>query len=385
MRYRGCMTKGGIQRRGSTVTEEAGDVASDLLAKGLLRRYLECPICGCSGRIPMTTPFHSNGYVAAAASRLGISAKSFVDSMLGQKCLSCGALYFDPWLSLSFQKELYEELFPQHNMGWEILWSILKDPTHRPRDTTLFEMIRKKVPTLHSYAEIGCPFTGLIPYLGVREYQYGSKTFFDYPGHYPLKSVIGLHPVVNGLLHFERFGNLAARFFNQLQLLRVFPLKRLIKRCLIRFRRAREIWRHETQSYYISHDSSFLWGKSCKSLGVDCRRALKNIFGVQIVSLEEVQTEKLRFDLVGIFNSLDHFRNPISLLRQVFQFTDYIYLEGHCAEEDWGKQHLYFLEKDVFRMLPSVLPGGEAIADFKGRGSQHWYSILLKKNSDQPI
>ncbi len=361
--------------------EGARNVTADLLAKGLFSRYLECPICGSTDRIHTDTPFQSNGYIAAAARGLGLSEKDLVDSMEGQKCLACGALYFDPWLSGSFQRELYEELSPQHNMGWEIFWSIIKNPLERPRDAVLCEMIREKIPTLNTYAEVGCPFIGLIPYISLREYQYGSRTFMDYPGTYTIKSFIGAHPRVGGVLNLERLGSYLARFFNRLQLLRAFSFKRLIKRSLIRFGQAREIRRHGPDCYYIRHSSNLLWGKNCKSLGVDCPTALKNVFGARIISFEDLQTENVRFDLVGIFNSLDHYKNPIGLLHQLFQFTDYIYLEGHCAGADWGKQHLYFFEKETFTALPRLLPLGEAMGDFEGRPSQHCYSILLRKKN----
>ena len=359
--------------------EEANNLTSDLLQRGLFSRYLECPVCASTKRIHWPTPSQSNSYISAGARRIGVSEKIFLDSMDGHKCLFCGAVYFDPWLSLRLQKELYGEIFPQHNLGWESFWAIVKDPHQRPNDVALHDMITEKIPSLKTYAEIGCPFNGLIPYLRLTEYQYRSKKYLDYPGTYDLKTAVELHPRVGGMINFERLGLSLRDFFNGVQLLRVFPLKRLIKRCLIRFKRAHDIPRRRTDCYYIRHDSSFLWGKNCKSLGVDCSTALKNCFGTQILSLEEVKAEKIRFDLVGIFNSLDHYRDPFELLRQIFEFTDYIYLEGHCAQADWGKQHLYFLQEEVFSALPRLLPFAEEVSDFKGRAPQNWYSLLLRK------
>jgi hypothetical protein len=240
-------------------------------------------------------------------------------------------------------------------------------------------MITEKIPSLKTYAEIGCPFNGLLPYLSLREYHYRSKTFLDYPGAYELKTDVGLHPRVGGMINFERLGFALRNLLTGVQLLRVFPLKRLMKRSLIRFKRAHEIPRRGPDCYYIRHGSSLFWGRNCKSLGVDCSTALKNVFGTQIVSLEEIKAANIRFDLVGIFNSLDHYRNPFGFLRQIFEFTDYIYLEGHCAQADWGKQHLYFLQEEVFSALPGLFSFAEEVFGFKGRARQNWYSILLRK------
>lgn len=355
-------------------------IVADLLEKGLLSRYPECPVCGSIERIPRSLPFNSNGYIAAGARRLAISEGTLCESLQGQECLSCRAVYFDPWLSVHLQKELYESLSPQHNVGWDTFWRIIRNPADFSRDQILYQSMREQIPTLKRYAELGCPFTGLLPYLSVKQYQYKSKEFWDYPGAFSLNSRFGNHPQVKGnRLNFERLGCFIAQSLNRIQLMRVFPLRRLVKRSLIRLGQAREVQHDGINCYYIQHDSSILWGKNCKSLGVDCRTALENVFGVQTVNFQDIQTEKISFEIVAIFNSLDHYKNPIKLLSEIFNFTNYIYIEGQHGRGDWGKQHSYFLEENTTRMLPKLLPVAEPVPDFKGRPREGWYSILLRK------
>ena len=63
--------------------------------------------------------------------------------------------------AFGFQKELYEEIFPQHNLGWTILWSTLKDPSHGPSDATLYEMIKEADSSaLANTPSSGVPLTG---------------------------------------------------------------------------------------------------------------------------------------------------------------------------------------------------------------------------------
>jgi hypothetical protein len=318
--------------------------------------------------------------MAMGAKMVGISERILFDSLEGQKCLSCGALYFDPWLSLRFQRSLYEDLFPQHNLGWYTFWSIIRNPGNLHRDAALHQMLKEKFPTLKTYAELGCPFNGLLPYLSLKEYEYNSKKFWDYPGIYSLNTPIGKYPHVKGnVLNFECMGHFVAQSFNRVQLLRAFPLKRLIERSLLRLKRAQEVQHHGIHRYYIRHEGSTLWGNNCKSLGVDCRKALEEVFGVKVLNFEDISTEKIRFDLVAIFNSLDHYKNPVWILRQIFEFTDFVYLEGHHSQGERGKQHFYFLEEDTLRALPKLLPLTELVPDFKGRAAENWYSVLLRK------
>jgi len=328
-------------------------------------------------------PYRSNGYMAVGAEWLGISEKAFFDSLDAHKCLSCGSLYFDPWLSLGFQKSFYEDLCPQHNLGWYTFWSIVRDPGSLTRDAALVQNIMEKIPGLKTYAELGCPFNGLLPYLSLREYQYSSKRFWDYPGIYPLDGPVGKYPQVKGnVLNFERIGHLIAQPFNRVQLLRAFPLTRLIERGVIRFGRAREVRRHGVRCYFIRYEGSTMWGNRCKSLGVDCRTALEEVFGAEVLHFEDVHAERMRFDLVAIFNALDHYKDPLKLLREIFQFTDHIYLEGHHGEAEQGKQHFYFLEEETLRALPKLLPWAEVVPDFQGRASENWYSLLLRKKTE---
>jgi hypothetical protein len=359
------------------------EIASDLLERGLLSRYPECVVCGSPERTPYPLSFQSDRYVRAAARSVGVAEKTFFDSLEGQKCKSCGALYFDPWLSARFQKELYENLYPQHNVGWDTFWSTVRNPEGVSLDADGYEMIREKIPSLRTYAELGCPFAGFLPYLSLKEYRFRSKKFWDYPGTYAVDTPIGKHPRIKGnRINLERVGRSIAQSFNRSQLMRVFTLKRLIKRSLIRLKMVHESRSHGVNCYYIRHDSTILWGKNCKSLGIDCRTAAEKVFGIQILDFEDIQTEKIRFDLVGIFNSLDHFKNPLRLLRRLFEFTDYVYIEGQHSQAGPGKQHLYFLEEETVRTLPELLHVAEAAKDFRKGVPEHWYSILLRKRNE---
>jgi PAS domain S-box-containing protein len=360
--------------------------AHSLLEQKLLTRYQECPVCGQSEASRLSMSFQADRYVGSVARSLEISEEVLSDCLDGRMCSSCGATYFDPWFSVGLQRQLFDKLYPQHNVGWDLFWSIIKDPSSVSARADLYQSFREIIPNLKTYGELGCPFTGLLPYLSVKEYTFKSKRFCDYPGVYIFDSSIGLHPSVGRFrLVCDRLSNAFVRSLNRFHLLRILSLKRLIMRGLVRLAMAAPIDRETIQCYFIRCDSSIFWGKNCKSLTVDCETALQNVFGADIIGLEDIPVEKHHFDLIGIYNSIDHYKNPIQLLRRLFEFTDHIYLEGHHREASNGKQHFYFLEPSTIQQLPKLLKMAEVVPHFKSRAAEHHYSLLLRKKSQVPF
>ena len=355
-------------------------VARELLDRGMLERTAECPLCGSYERVAEPSAFQSNRYIAAFARKAGVPEAAFFAALEPQRCLSCGALYFDPWLSLAGQKALYERVYPQHNLGWYTFWSVLAKPGERPREAAVYAALRRHVPGLRTYAELGCPFLGLLPYLALRRYEHGSARFWDYPGAWPGRPAAGTYPQVRGhRIDFERLGRFVAGCLDRLQLLCALPPRRLRERRLVR--RAREIETRAVACYYLRQPSTTLWGAGCRSLGADCRTALEGVFRVTSLDFEDAEAARLRFDVVGICNALDHFKNPRALLRRVFDFTDHVYLEGHHSRGDLGKQHLFYVEEETLPALAKLLPFAEPVPGFAAPAGEHWYSVLLRRKT----
>jgi PAS domain S-box-containing protein len=357
-----------------------------LLDEKLLTSYRECPVCGGSKRSRLSMNFVADRYVGSVARFLEIPEQVLFDCLEAQMCSSCGATYFDPWFSVGLQRKLFEKLYPQHYAGWALFWSIIKNPSSVSERADLYQSFRHIIPNLKTYGEVGCPFTGLFPYLSVKEYIFKSKRFLDYPGAYTFDNSIGLHPRLGRFRQVcDRLSKGFVRSLNRFHLLRILALKRLIMRALVRWGVAQPIDREKIESYFIKCDSSISWGKNCKSLNVDCETVLQNVFGADVIGLEDIPLEKRRFDLIGIYNSLDHYKNPIHLLGRLFEFTDHIYLEGHHREGSNGKQHFYFLEPRTIRQLPKLLKMAEVVPEFKNRAAENHYSVLLRKKSRVPF
>jgi hypothetical protein len=349
-------------------------------AEDLLQRQLVCPVCESAEREVRPIPFRSNRYIAAFARTAGMEERALFDTLTAYTCGKCGGLYFDPWFSLACQRRLYGQIYPQHNLGWYRFWSSVADPAGQTREAAVVAALRAHVGRLETYAELGCPFNGLLPYLGLREYARGGTRFWDHPGSWRGRHAAGMYPHVRGnVLNFERVGLWLAGLLDRVQLARAYPARRLVQRALVRSGRARRVGDHGVRCVYIRHQPTTLWGGACASLGVDCRQALDDVFGIGAVDLEDVATAGLRFDVIAVCNALDHYKQPARLVERLFAFTDHVYLEGHHGEGDFGKQHLFFFEPATIEQFASLVPGAEMVRDFRAPVPPNWYSLLLRR------
>jgi hypothetical protein len=110
-------------------------------------------------------------------------------------------------------------------------------------------------------------------------------------------------------------------------------------------------------------------------LGVQCRRVAEDVLACGAARLDELPPEK-SFDLIGVFNALDHYTRPIELLQELLTISKFVYIEGH-GSADAGKQHPFLLSEQVFSKLR--LPGTTSLPRFNGTEDPEMFSVLLCK------
>ena len=78
----------------------------------------------------------------------------------------------------------------------------------------------------------------------------------------------------------------------------------------------------------------------------------KDVLTRTIDKIEVVQIEKIkqRYDVIGIFNYIDHSQNPLELIEKAKKVTDRILLVTHSPNKS-GPQHRYILDKDTITCL----------------------------------
>jgi hypothetical protein len=338
-----------------------------------------CPMCGSAARQDCEIPYRSNRYVEAGATSLGLEERALFDQMKGWQCSSCGTVYFDPWLSPRFARDLYHRILPHHNLGWYEFYDVVRNPDAVLRRTSLVERLRAALPSLKTYAEVGCPFEGLLPYFAVRPYRAGDEQFLDYPGCVAVdEGDVRRNPDVRGnRINFERIGRACSSALNRLQLLRVFPPARLRQQYLHWSGRARAAGTQDVSTMYLEKESSVHWGSHCQSFNVQCRRMAEDVLACGAARLSDLASHE-SFDLIGIFNALDHYMKPIQLLHELLAISKFVYVEGH-GKTDAGKQHPFLLSAEVFSKLP--LPGASVVGHFSGVDDSETFSVLIRRDA----
>lgn len=137
--------------------------------------------------------------------------------------------------------------------------------------------------------------------------------------------------------------------------------------------------------YLLTRDTSIGWGSNCVRFGGTCRYFANKVLGAAVLPLHEVHANgSYRFDLIGIFNSLDHTAFPMDVVRQSLQMTDHVLLVTHHARHA-GKQHWFAFSEEFMAWLGMSLPGirAEHLQSGHDPGEQDGNYILLSRRKDE--
>jgi hypothetical protein len=90
--------------------------------------------------------------------------------------------------------------------------------------------------------------------------------------------------------------------------------------------------------------------------GATCRYFAHTVLNADVFPLDEVcLSDSAKFDLVGVFHSLDHVTFPLEVVRKLTAVANHVLLVTHRAEKA-GKQHLYALGDEFPAWLTAMIP-----------------------------
>ena len=115
----------------------------------------------------------------ALADELDLTVSELVALFCVYRCAKCSTVYCDPWLSTTGMTRLYTNRHPQHLLGWQHFyqWAQKKgDGSQSTYEQRLWNLLNKVVGEIKTYAELGCPFMGLLLYLKGCELSGQNKT-----------------------------------------------------------------------------------------------------------------------------------------------------------------------------------------------------------------
>lgn len=300
----------------------------------VLRSYPTCPVCGGGERERAECPGSANRYVRAVERVTDLCAAEFAERIHTWRCVTCHAVFCDPWLSATAAAQLYGVGFSQHVNGWRTFYGHLGAGAggDDPCDTVepLAGFLREAAAPLECYAELNCPFSGLLPYFARRE----DPARLERRRWRRARAWIGLgqrHPPAAGRALRRVAGHVARRGGAR------------GREAAGPARPSRVPGVPATRRLLVAQ-SSLCWGTNCVAQGVTCHAVSAGLLDAPVITLEDARREGLRFDAVLLTN-LDHFFEPMALLEYFLASARLVLIAGHASGR-FSRQHLFCLPPD---------------------------------------
>jgi len=340
-----------------------------------LMRTQQCPVCGGTEREPAHAMSKSGvQYLQRAADRLGVSVGDLIERAQVFKCVTCRSYFCDPWLSPEFASWLFCAATPDHIVGWEEFefWVRNRKGRFELHNQRVYAAVTRRTGPLRSYAEFGCPFQGFLLPLKAHEADPEARIRL-------FARALRRAPDVRWT-RFTRLYN-ALEGFLRGALVLALRIRAILDRIIDR-RRAdaspEQISSRPESLYLLTHDTTRAWSSNCTRYGASCKYFARTILDAHVIPMDEARGQGLTFDLVGVFNILDHTTFPSEVLRTLLDVSRHVLVVSHDARRA-GKQHMFALGDDFAEWLRESITGVcvEDLRDEVDVGGASDYSYLL--------
>lgn len=344
-----------------------------------LKAINRCPICDHEQRIDHDgmSVRKSTGYnyLKPAADLLNRTVEDLLEEIKVYQCANCQNFYCDPWFNSEVSSHIFCVGSPDHIAGWGNLeqWISSAHPNAvEKRNISLFYLVRDLIGPINSYAEFGCPFQGFLLSMKsseeitslerIKKFSQALQRQKDprwsiYTKFYHLFESVAKNIIVWG---FRLRSIKEERPYKKRNILnQQIPLNRK----------------------FLTEDTNIGWGVNCVRYGVNCRYFANRLLNADILPLTEFEKNvSNRFDLIGIFNFLDHSPDPLELIRRCLNISSSLLIVTHRASYA-GRQHLFALNDSFSEWLKDNLLSTEVIDLSIGYSlpEDHLYILLTQK------
>jgi len=314
----------------------------------------DCPVCRAPSDDAVNQPqafdrTSGQAYLKPLADAVNLDLEEIYNTIKSFLCQTCGAVFFNPWFNQSARNRIFIQGHPVHNVGWRTLQERFEqrlNPNLQIPPNQLLQAVQARVGEIKTYVELGCPFQGLMLHMAdddmVSSIGRDSSVFTsmrpqDYQRFLP------------PLRLFMRVGGLGNFLARRLSLVRN-------RRNYLRGRWYKDSFPEQTRQIsrtFVPLQSSKFWGLNCSMFGDSCTAIANRILGATVVPYPQFFSSSTTYDLIGIFNVLDHQDEPINLLQMCLQKARAVVCLGH--EAPISPQHHYGLGRNFFESLNKIL------------------------------
>ncbi|MDC1128467.1 hypothetical protein OAS85_02255 [Candidatus Pelagibacter sp.] len=297
-----------------------------------LQSYKSCVYCG-SKRLEnyKHQKFLKNFYIEAITADLGISDKVF-KKMRVYQCEVCKNIQNNPWFSKRTAKKIFSQIYGQHNRNWSNAINFF-NKNKLPNHGELFQYLKNKI-KIKDYVEFNSPFMGLMLNIFNDEYKINPKFNKD---------------LFSNTLNYLASRQVAGKPKNKQKLLQKFAIKFQNKSNLLK---KKYLIKKFINKYLLTDNSYLAWGENDNLNSVNSKTFASNLMDMEIIDINEM-SKNMKFDLFGIFHTLDHTHQPKKILDLALKTSKYVIVYCHI-DRNLEKQHLFSLSREFLEYLNSI-------------------------------
>ena len=290
----------------------------------MLKKYNQCLFCKSTKfKLHKDQITRENFYVKSIIKDLNLS-RFFLKKIKVYQCQKCKIIQNNPWFNEYYSRKIYSNIYGQHHRAWTNLINFVKK-NMTPDHGILFKLLCKNF-KIKSYAEFNSPFMGLF------------FNFFEKE----LKVKKNLVNFFNSIILYLSSRQVAG--YGKYKIKKSNQKNSKALKYINNFKKNINI---KVNKYLFFDNSSLCWGQNDNYKSVNSKSFASEFFGLEISELKRV---KKKFDLFGIFHTLDHTFQP----KQIFDFainnSERVIIYCHI-DERLNKQHLFSITLEFLNFL----------------------------------
>lgn len=336
-----------------------------------------CPLCGSDERRAATKGLSRDkipGYLQAVAQGIGIKVESITETLLDWECNSCRCIFVDPCLSTEVLNRLFLVNAPIHNAGWAAFTKkILDEPSSEKYFGAIKQFLHNENVEIGKYLEVGWPFGGLA--LDLASSSQVVAGLGSSPSLRETYSGQSRRRILRYFIKFESFWKL---------------LQGALLGSWLRIHKARRFRNVASMDGMLTlRDVSFLnefsinrWSPGCSAYGRSCITTAHLSLNAKVVSVGGLSDlPNLHFDLVGIFNSLDHSDSPMQLLQLVSKKTKNVIVTVHRLSDAYLQHRFAFGDETIPLICEKLELQCRDLSNELGDSAKSWLAYLISEPS----
>lgn len=295
----------------------------------MFKKYNKCIYCNSKKFIKAKKQnYTQNFYIKAIKSDLNLTKKD-LNNIKVYECSNCKILQNNPWFDESISQKIYSNIYGQHHRGWGNLLNFIKKGI-KPNHGNLFKIITDRV-NIKSYAEYSNPFNGLMLNFFSEEYK-KNLSFYKNLSNSIIKYLTSRQSAGKTKNSFLKAEVKANKFLKDIHKLKKKNLKhKLVDKVLFR------------------GDNNLSWGQNDNYKSVNSKSFASEFLDLKILD-QHNKYSKMKFDVFGIFHTLDHTFNPYNVLNYALKVSKYVVVYAHI-DKKLNKQHLFSLTENFLNYL----------------------------------